>query len=260
MSALADEYAPGYVDPRHSHRRGQLIYAIRGIMSVATDGSSFVVPPQRALWLPGGVEHEVSCRGVVSLRTLYVDCEASRRLPRKPQVIAISPLLRELIVEAMDVPVEYDIDGRDGRLMSLIMDEIEAMPPVPLSVPLPKDNELARVCRLILKDSADGRDLSSWADEAGMSRRTFTRSFRRETGMSFAAWRQHVRLLEALSRLAVGHPVTTVAFDVGYSSTSAFSAMFRRAFGVTPTDYAGLPFRSSAAMPTAVEERDRRIS
>ncbi len=237
MAAMADDYPPGFVDPRHSHRRAQLIYATTGVMSVSTRDRGFVVPPQRALWLPGGVEHEVLCRGQVSLRTLYVDRKASLRLPTIPRVIEISPLLRELILEAVRMPVEYDLNGRDGRVMSLIMDEIESMAIAPLSVPMPQERQLVRICHSILENPAEHLTLASWAKAAGMSRRTFTRLFRRETEMSFAEWRQHVRLLEALSRLAVGHAVTTVAFDVGYSSSSAFTAMFRRAFGTTPTDY-----------------------
>jgi AraC-like DNA-binding protein len=96
---------------------------------------------------------------------------------------------------------------------------------------------LARVCRAIFKNPAQGQSLAFWARAAGMSRRTLTRTFRRETGMSFASWRQHVRLLEALSRLATGQPVTAVALDVGYQSPSAFTARFRRTFGTTPTHY-----------------------
>ena len=70
-----------------------------------------------------------------------------------------------------------------------------------------------------------------------MSRRTLTRLFRQQTGMSVAAWRQQVRLLEALSLLAMGRPVTTVAYDVGYDSPSSFTAMFHKVFGVAPSQY-----------------------
>jgi AraC-like DNA-binding protein len=104
-------------------------------------------------------------------------------------------------------------------------------------VPMPHNERLVRVCTAILRDPAQNDALDEWAESAGMGRRTFTRTFRRETGISFATWRQNVRLMEALSRLAVGQPVTTVALDVGYNSPSAFTAMFRRAFGSAPTQY-----------------------
>lgn len=237
VAALSDEYPPGHVDPRHKHERAQLIYASTGIMSVTTDAGSFVVPPQRAVWIPAGVEHEVYCRGHVSLRTLYVDENARGTLPKTCRVLEVSHLLRELIVEAATLPVEYEVHGRDGRVMELILDEITSTPTAPLHVPMPQSQRLARVCQTILKEPAQNDALDDIARTIGMGQRTFTRAFRRETGMSFGEWRQHVRLLEALSRLAVGQPVTTVALDVGYSSPSAFTAMFRRTFGAAPTEY-----------------------
>ena len=237
VSALADEYPADYVDPRHCHERGQLLYASAGIMCVITDSASFVVPPQRALWIPPRVFHEVHCRGNVSVRTLYIDVTARPHLPSDCRVIEISSLMRELIIEATILPVEYDKDGRDGRVMDLILDEITHTPAVPLHVPMPRHPNLERTCRSILANPSQSDTLDTLAGTASMGRRTFTRHFKRETGMTFAAWRQHVRLMEALSRLAIGHRVTSVAFDVGYSSSSAFTAMFKRTFGVPPREY-----------------------
>jgi AraC-like DNA-binding protein len=237
VAALADDYAPGHVDPPHSHTRGQLIYSTTGVMTVTTEQASFVVPPQRAVWVPGGVMHEAYCRGAVACRTLYVDETAITGLPASARVIEVSDLLRELIVEATHMPVEYDEAGRDGRVMALILDELVRSQAAPLHVPMPQHPRLVRICQAILQDPAQNDVLDDWADAAGMGRRTFTRCFRKETGMSFAAWRQNVRLMEALSRLATGQSVTRVAFDVGYNSPSAFTAMFRRTFGVAPTHY-----------------------
>ena len=237
IAALADEYPDGHVDPRHSHLRAQLVYTIAGVMTVVTDEASFVLPPQRALWVPGGVPHEAHCRGPVSVRTLYVAEEAATGLPATCRVVEVTDLLRELIIEATRIPVEYDPRSRDGRVMDLIVDEMSAAQVAPLHVPMPQDARLVRVCRVILKDPAQNDALDDWADLAAMGRRTFTRTFRKETGMSFAMWRQNVRLMEALSRLATGHSVTAVALDVGYSSPSAFTAMFRRTFGAPPTHY-----------------------
>ncbi len=237
VAALADEYPAGHVEGTHSHLRSQLLYASRGVMSVLTEDGGFVVPPQRAVWLPAGTKHEVRCRDAVSLRTLYVDGQSSPRLPRACCVLEVSELLRSLIIAAVDIPLEYDLGGREGRIMALILDEIATMPVVPLCAPMPADARLARICRALFKEPAQGQGLAYWAKAAGMSRRTLTRTFRRETGMSFASWRQHVRLLEALSRLAAGQPVTAVALDVGYQSPSAFTARFRRTFGTTPTHY-----------------------
>lgn len=237
VAALADEYPPHFHDPRHSHERAQLLYASAGVMLVTTDHASFVVPPQRAVWVPAGVEHEAYMRSHVSLRTLYLSEEACRGLPTACRVMEISDLLRELIVEACRIPIEYDVTGRDGRVMDLILVELAAARRAPLQVPMPRDERLIRTCTAILRDPAQNDALDEWAEACGMGRRTFTRTFRRETNVSFATWRQTVRLMEALSRLASGESVTEVAFDVGYSSSSAFTAMFRRTFGVPPTTY-----------------------
>lgn len=237
VAAIAVECPPGFTDSFHSHRRAQLLYASTGVMSVVTRDGAFVVPPQRAVWLPPGMEHEVHYGVHVSLRTLYIEPRTHAQLPTQCRVIEVSDLLRSLILEAVNLPVEYDLDGREGRIMALLLDEISLMPTVPLRAPMPQDERLARVCRTMFKDPTQTPRLEDLARAVGMSRRTVTRLFRRQTGMSFAAWRQHLRLLEALSRLAVGRSVTSVALEVGYRSPSSFTAMFRRTFGVTPSHY-----------------------
>nr|WP_298722187.1 helix-turn-helix transcriptional regulator [uncultured Steroidobacter sp.] len=235
--AMAEEYESGTVQPRHSHKRAQVLYSISGVASITTDHASYILPPQRALWIPSGVAHEMTCRGHVSVRTLYIDERVRGDLPEACRVFEVSDLLRELIIAAVRMPVEYDEAGRDGRVMRLILDEIASAPSIPLDISMPQDPRLLKVCRAILEDPAHADTLDDWARVAGMGRRTFTRMFRRETMMSFATWRQHVRLMEAMSRLATGEPVTAVAFDVGYNSPSAFTAMFRKAFGAAPTRY-----------------------
>jgi len=234
---LEDEYPPGFTDLSHRHGRAQLLYASSGVMSVIIDTASFVIPPQRAVWIPAGTAHEVSCRGHVSLRTLYFDGSVHDLGHGSCRVIEVSDFMKALILEVAHFGSEYDMDGREGRIIRLLVEEVEAMPDAPYHAPMPTDHRLLRVCRVILSDPADQRDLNDWASLAGMGRRTFTRLFKEETGMGLAVWRQQVRLMEALSLLASGMAVTTVAFDVGYESPSAFTAMFHRAFGVPPSQY-----------------------
>lgn len=234
--ALSDEYPAGYVDPMHSHDHVQILYASAGVMSVKTPETSFVIPPQRAVWLPAGVKHEVGCRGPVSLRTLYLS-EVPNVRDADCRVFEVSNLLKSLILEAVDFPLLYDTEGREGRIINLLLEEIERMPDAPYQVSMPTDPRLLRVCNAILTDPADPRDIDEWASLAAMGRRTFTRTFKQETGMGLAVWRQQVRLMEALSMLAAGASITQVTYDVGYDSPSGFSAMFRRAFGVPPSQY-----------------------
>lgn len=233
---LEDEYPAGFVDPKHCHERAQFLYASAGVMSVVTPETSFVIPPQRAVWLPAGKMHEVSCRGPVSLRTLYID-PVHETDPGSCRVLEVSDFLKALVLEVVKFPAEYDMEGREGRIAWLLLDEIRRMPNAPYHVSMPADPRLVRVCQAIIADPADKRDIDAWSAQIGMSRRAFTRAFRQELGMGFALWRQQVRLMQAVSLLAAGRSITSVAFDVGYESPSAFTAMFHRAFGEPPSAY-----------------------
>ncbi len=234
--ALQDEYAAGFTDLMHCHDHVQILYASAGVMSVTTQETAFVIPPQRAVWLPAGIMHEVSCRGPVSLRTLYLR-EHSCAVDEVCRVFEVSNFLKAIILEISTFDPLYDVTGREGDIARLFLSEVERMPNAPYCVTMPSDPRLLRVCNEIIAEPSDPRDIDDWAKLAAMGRRTFTRAFKEETGMGLAVWRQQVRLMEALSMLASGQSVTQVAFEVGYDSPSGFSAMFRRAFGVPPSQY-----------------------
>lgn len=242
MIGFSDDYPAGFVDPLHSHAESQLSYSAWGTISIITETSSFVLPPHRAIWIPAGTLHELHCRADVSTYTLYID-PAIGRQPVQCRVFEVSDLVRALIFEVGRFSVGYDVEGREGRIAQLLLDEVELMPGIPSEIAMPRDRRLLRVCRELIDDPADQRNIDDWANVAGMGRRTFTRLFKDETGAGFAAWRQQVRLMAALSRLALGQPITTVAFDVGYESASAFTAMFHRAFGQPPSAYVTKPGR-----------------
>lgn len=244
---LAHEFPSGFVDALHAHKRAQLLYVTSGVVHVTTDSATFVVPAQRAAWVPAGVAHEVRCCGNVSGRTLYIDAGACEGLSDQCRVFDVSVLLHALILEATTLPVEYDVGGRDGRIMALILDEIVAATSVPLRVPMPQHRRLLRVCRSILANPTQQLTLDDCARMCDMGRRTFTRLFRREMQTTFTAWRRRARLMDAYGRLVVGESVARAAADVGYRSPSAFGRMFRDVFGVAPTQYlARSPVRSTA--------------
>lgn len=234
---MAFDYESGLRLPRHRHGRAQLVYASSGVMTVTTDEGTWVVPPERAVWVPAETDHEIEMSGRVTMRTVYLAPDAVPDLPEQCLVVTVSTLLRELILRCVAMPQPYPLGGPEERLVAVLVDEIETTPIAPLHLPLPRDSRLATVVDALRADASDRRRLGDWAREAGASSRTLARLFHRETGMAFGAWRQQLRLLRALERLAAGESVTGVALALGYESTSAFIAMFRRNLGETPGRY-----------------------
>lgn len=235
--AYGRDLEKGEILPFHSHRRAQLVYASQGVMTVTTQSASYVVPPQRAVWMPTGVEHRIDARSAVAMRTLYVDPLSATDLPSEVCVLQVTSLLRDLIVTAVAAGPSYEPNSPQSRIMSVILDQICTQPVASLALPMPTDPRLRHVTQSLISNPADSRDLGDWADEAGASKRTLGRLFTAQTGMSFREWRQQRRLLRALELLAAGDNVTAIALELGYENTSAFIAMFRRCLGTTPTRY-----------------------
>jgi AraC-like DNA-binding protein len=90
------------------------------------------------------------------------------------------------------------------------------------------------LCAILHTDPADDRTFAKLGTQVGASDRTLTRLFKADLGMTFPQWRTQLRLYHALVMLSEHTPVTTVAHACGWSSTSAFIDVFRRAFGHTP--------------------------
>lgn len=237
LIALGNDFPDGHTVLPHRHRRHQLLYGASGAVLVSTADGSWVIPPERGIWIPAGVEHEVKMLGDVNLRSLYLEPGTIATMPARCEVVGISPFMRSLMLEAVDLPVEYDPESRAGALMTLIQHELQQLPVLPLALPMPAHPALAARCRAFLTRPTPHETIDDWANVLGMSRRAFTRLFRHETGTSFAAWRQQACLLAALPRLVAGEPVTLVALDLGYDNPAAFTAMFKRSLGLSPRNY-----------------------
>jgi AraC-like DNA-binding protein len=235
--AVGNDYPANYVILPHRHRRSQLLYGADGVLMVRTEQGRWVVPPERAVWIPGGITHDVQPIGAVSMRSVYIEPDATAGLPTECRVVGVSPLMRSLLIEAVDLPLEYDLGGREGLIMALILQEIAQMPVLPLNLPLPGHAALAARCRHFLEGPTPHDTIDDWCGALAMSRRAFTRLFRQETGLSLSAWRQQACLFAALPRLAAGEPVTGVALDLGYDSAAAFTTMFKRLLGAPPSRY-----------------------
>jgi len=237
VTAMAADYVPGHITKPHQHPHAQLVHAMHGVMVVSTAEGQWIVPPTRGMWMPGGTVHWIRMVGRVQMRTAYIRPDAAPDLPHRCTVLGISPLLRELILAAIEVPLPYDADSRDGRLMRLLLDEVKLVPTLPLHLPHPTDPGLRLICEQIVATPDTDLTLSDWGDKLSIDPKTIQRRFARETGMTFGQWRQQARLLAALERLAAGQKVVDVALEMGYESPSAFATMFRRQFGIPPSAF-----------------------
>lgn len=233
---ISTDYPSGQLLDWHSHRRAQLLYGATGTMQVATAEGDWMVPPQRAVWIPAGTPHRVRMLDVTTC-SLYIEPDEPGREAVQCEVIAVSGLLRYLLLAAVEIEVGYDAHGRDGALMALILHEIRLAPVLPLYLPLPTAPRLLARCQQFLQQPDIHQSATAWAQELHWSARTFRRCFRQQTGTGFVAWRQQACTLLSLPRLAAGESVTRIALDMGYDSAGAFSTMFRRQLGVAPSAY-----------------------
>ncbi|WP_043638744.1 AraC family transcriptional regulator [Nonomuraea candida] len=230
--------APGAGITAHRHDTHQIVYACRGVVSVTTDAGTWVAPANRALWVPAGTVHEHRAHGDTDLR--LVGLTGNPLGLARPAVLAVGPLLRELIIAYTDPPpagapgAGGDREAERGRLLGVLLDQLRHAPEQPLHLPTPRDPRLAAVCAVLHRDPADNSTLARLAARAGTSDRTLARLCRAELGMSFPQWRTQLRLHHALLLLAGGTPVTAVAHRCGWASASAFIDVFKRAFGYTP--------------------------
>ncbi|MGQ0752490.1 MAG: AraC family transcriptional regulator [Betaproteobacteria bacterium] len=240
-------YPSGHHIKLHWHARAQFAFAVEGTMRVRSARRVWIVPPSRAVWIPARTAHEIHMYGPVAMHSLYVGEGAAAGMPSSPVVLSVTPLLRELIVRAAGSASAHDESGDDGLVIRLLLAEIRRLSPCAFELPLPDSADLMRLCERILADFSTRQACAIDASELLISTRTLYRRFLRETGITFARWKQQARLLESIRRLAEGVPVTTVAIDLGYESPSAFSTMFRRALGVAPRAFADGQDRAQTA-------------
>lgn len=243
VRSLALRFPSGHVVESHAHPWGQLVYATEGVMTVTTPVGDWVVPPSRAAWVPADTLHSIRASDRVYLRTLYVRPDLTHTLPRACRVLAVSALLRELILATLEVGYLHERVPEQFRLAGVLLDRVRVTDEVPLQLPWPKDVRARRVADRAQANLADPSPLVVLAEGCGASVRTLERLFVRDTRMTFGRWRQQARLLEALRLLAAGESVTAAGISVGFASTSAFVAMFRRTLGRTPGQW----FRDAAA-------------
>ncbi|AVT41691.1 AraC family transcriptional regulator [Plantactinospora sp. BB1] len=227
--------ASGGTIDAHRHDDHQIVYAGRGVLAVTTSAGSWVAPGTRAIWVPAGTVHAHRAHGELELHLVGLPATDNPLGLDTPTVLAVGPLLRELIIAYTRTP---DDDSPERiRLRAVLLDQLRASPQQPLHLPTPASPLLRTLCDILRADPADSRTLAELGHQVGASDRTLSRLFRSDLNMTFPQWRTQLRLQHALVLLAEKTSVTTVAHQCGWSSTSAFIDVFRRAFGHTPGSY-----------------------
>lgn len=235
LVGLSEDY-DAFSSKSHYHQRGQLYYCIGGTIQVEVDAGRWLVAPQRAVWIPSGVEHRSSSKQSVSLRILYIDTDKYIELPEQVEMIHVSRLLCELISEMIRHEKDWGDNSIESRLASVVIDQIISSPKERLHLPLPKDLRALNVCHALQEKPSLHVDMDRLCDSAGLSQRTLLRLLQHETKMNLQQWRQQLLILTAIEMMSNGDSITTVSMELGYASSSAFTHMFHKIMGKPPSE------------------------
>jgi len=247
LHTLQREYPRGtFIEP-HAHEWAQVLYAIEGVMWVEAGREALVVPPQRAVWVPPGLQHSIRMMSTVRMRNLYLQPQAVTSLSPRGEVFEVSPMLRQLIVTMAEEGSQHSDDYRDAAYRLVVLELLAARRnTLRIALPDGADRRLESVCRAVIDNPSQDISLEQHAEHAGASVRTIARLFTQELGLGFAEWRRQVQLGVATSRLAEGHAINAIARSLGYQPSS-FSDMFRRELGVSPVAYKSEDARDGSA-------------
>jgi AraC-like DNA-binding protein len=239
VRALAQVYPAGNGENEHTHDGWhQLVYAATGFFGVHTPAASWVVPPARGVWVPAGVAHRLTTRTRTLMHTIYVaehvhaEIGGLAELPDHAHVVHVTPLVRELIAHVVrHAPLGLDRE-RDRHVVALLLDQLTTLEVPALDLPEPTGARALDAAARLRADPA--LTIAAVTAQVGASRRTLEREFAAPGGLALGRWRRRAQLLRALELLADGASVTTAGTTVGFSTTSAFVAAFRRELGTTP--------------------------
>jgi AraC-like DNA-binding protein/quercetin dioxygenase-like cupin family protein len=239
---VARNYRKGVRLGTHMHREAQLVYAARGTMQVTTPKGRWLVPPDRAVWVPARLEHAIDVLADIEMRTLYFDLAWLEREQRSTSldaefVVRVSPLLHQAILAIFDI---RNSPERTALLVKLAVMELHQAEDSATFIPLPHELRCRRAADIVLADPTGLHEIEALAREVGTSARTLSRLFSSETQLSFKSWCQRARIAAAIEKLSTDANVSVkqLASDLGYASVPAFSHAFRQVTGKTPTEFA----------------------
>jgi AraC-like DNA-binding protein len=220
----------------HRHRKGQLMLALRGGVTCEVPKAMWMVPPHHAVWIPSGMLHRNIVTRNAQICFLFIEPGAAP-MPDECCTLAITPLVRELIMHLADQGQDYLRDGSTGRLAAVLLEQLGCAPIQQLHFPVSNHPKIRFVADALAADPADRATLADWARQLATSDRSLARLIKRETGLTFGRWRQQLHLIVALRQLSSGATVQHIAGDLGYDSVTAFITMFKKSLGQPPGAY-----------------------
>ena len=221
----------------HAHPRGQLIYATRGVMNVVVGNNIWVVNPLQGLWIPGGVEHQVTFQKDVNYYSVFIDPSVTSGLPINSFSFDIPMFLKQLVFKIITFGTEGNLEASQRRVIDVFLDELALIVPSATFLPTTNDERLQKVVELLMNDVASKQNIDYYAQLSFMSTTTLSRLFIKELGMNFSDWRTRLKLLEAIKRLGEKQSIKEIAPNLGYETPSAFIYMFKKHLGKTPSNY-----------------------
>lgn len=239
--ALAEDLHEPFASDAHQHDKHQLLYARSGTMFVVTGSERWMLPPERAAWIPARTKHVVTSTTGIELRTIYFS-RSLVKATRAPAVFDAPVLAREMILHAMRWgPASLSSTLRDSffrSLAELVIEWLDARSGRTLSLPRAKSADLERAMAFVEANLAEVTAESA-AKAAGMSVRSLSRRFDDETGLTFRSYLQTARMLYAMELLAKSPTasISATAYAVGFQSAASFTAAFSERCGETPREY-----------------------
>lgn len=232
------EHMPAHATyPALRHAWGEFVYSFSGVTEVKAGTQHFLTPPHLGLWIAPDTEHTGFNHQAAVHCSLYIRRDLCSRMPAKSCAVIVSPLLRAILEHLRTLPRGQAMDRAYARLLRVLVDQVAACPTTGSFMPHTDDAELEPILQSLRDHPEDNRTLSELAAAFHMAERTLTRRCRKELGMSLTEWRQRLRLVHALPMLRSGRSVESVALDLGYATSSAFIAMFRRLTGTSPVRF-----------------------
>ena len=232
--SIETQYPEYHILDMHVHKRAQLLYGAEGTIHVMTQHGNWIIPPERAVWIPAGIPHQLMMYKVKTC-SLYILPEYSPRQSIGCEVLSISPLLRQLLLKAPSLNEPFS--QHDDLVFELILKELSDSSSVDLHLSLPENEVLLKACQAFLKEPNIHTSPKEIAETLCISERHFSRIFKNEMGMSFSKWRQHACIFLSLEKLIQKKPIHRIAYDLGFQNPAAFTTLFQRTLGMSPSKF-----------------------